>query len=90
MCFQVPGNISAPDPDPCPTELPIKPVSTLEVDKQRGERKRRRKWDQEGQRGSGSTAAGKDLTKKVRFGKRLAGGGRQLGKKLTERIQGKA
>lgn len=43
----------------------------------------KRKWDQEGQRGSGSTAVGKDLTKKVKFGKRLAGGGRQLGKEFT-------
>ena len=41
------------------------------------------KWDQEGQRGSGSRGVGKDLTKEVRFGKRLVGGGRQLGKEFT-------
>lgn len=59
-----------------------KHVSMLEVDKQCGEKKIKHKWDQEGQRGSGSTAVGEDLTKKVRFGKRLSGGRRQLGKEF--------
>lgn len=48
-----------------------KHVSMLEVDKQCGEKKIKHKWDQEGQRGSGSMAISKDFPKKVRLAKGL-------------------